>query len=92
MDILISVIPFILLVLFVFAILLMVIGLGRYAGYLTQENAKHRSQLESVITAFKFVAFTNISGRLSFFKAFLTSVFVSLLIVLGLFLVKLVGS
>ncbi|MFL0801189.1 MAG: hypothetical protein K6L80_12110 [Agarilytica sp.] len=92
MEILIAVFPLILLVLFVFAIMLMFIALGRFAGYLIKENTESRSQLDSMLGAFKFIVVTDISGRLSYLKVFITSVFVSLLIVLCMVLFKLMGG
>ena len=85
MEILIRIIPLALLVLFVFAVLLLVIALIRYAGFLSSENPKGQSQLERSIHAIRFIAYENISGRLSYLKVFLLSVFISLLIMLAIF-------
>ena len=92
MEILIALVPFILLVLFVFALLLMLIGIGRYTGYLSKESEKNRSQLNGMLSAFRFIVFANVSGSLSFFKVLLASCFISLLITLGIVIVKLAGS
>jgi hypothetical protein len=88
MEILIRAIPLILLVLFVFALLLMVISLIRYADYLLNENSKYYSQLERSIRALRFIAYANISGHLSYAKVFLVAVFISLLIMLAIFFTK----
>jgi hypothetical protein len=66
MEILVRAIPLILLVSFVFAVLLMLIALFRYAGYLLNEKSKYHSQLERSVRAIRFIAYENISGRLSY--------------------------
>ena len=84
MEILVRAIPIILLVSFVFAVLLMLIALFRYAGYLLNEKSKYHSQLERSVRAIRFIAYENISGRLSYMKVLLVSVFISCLIVLAI--------
>lgn len=86
MEILTRIIPLALLVLFVFAVLLMVIVLIRYAGFLLGEYSKDHSQLDRSIRAIRFIAYENISGRLSYVKVFLLSVVISILIMLSIFL------
>ncbi len=92
MNILIAFSGILFLVLFVFALLLLISGLVHYAGHLIQENGKNRTQLNSMLGAIKFITFTSVGGKLTFFRVFLASAFTSFLIVLSVFLMKLVSG
>lgn len=85
MEMLIHLIPLVLMVLFVFAILLLIIAMFRYASYLFVQNSKIESKLGRAIHGFWYFFYADVSDRLSYLKVFLASVVISAAILLMVF-------
>ena len=85
MEMLIHLIPLVLMVLFVFAILLLIIAMFRYASYLLVQNSKIESKLGRVLHDYWHFFHADVSGRLSYLKIFIASVVISGVILLAVY-------
>jgi hypothetical protein len=86
MEMLIHLIPLALMILFVFAILLLIIAMLRYVSYLLVQNSKIESKLGRTVHGFWYFFHADVSGRLSYLKVFFASVIISALILFVVFL------
>ena len=85
MEKLIHLIPLALMVLFVLAIILLITAVFRYASYLFVQNSKIESKFGRAAHGFWYFFHADISGRLSYFKVLVTSVVISVVILLVVF-------
>jgi hypothetical protein len=81
MQLVVSLAALALLVLIVFALLLMVLGIARYAGFLGQANGKP----DALVRSLQFIAFSPIEKELSFGRVFAVASMISVGIILVVF-------
>lgn len=86
---LIALIPFTFLVLFVFALLLLLAGIGRYAVFLFQLNRRPGGQ---VATTFRFITAERVIAKATALNLFFISFLISILVFVVMVVSKFFGA
>ena len=71
-----------LLTLFVFAILLLIVGIVKYAGFLIVENRNKQNVLSELIGTLRYIGAVNIGSQILFLRILLAAAIISFIIVI----------